>query len=414
MASQGMLFTDFYSGSTVCAPSRASLMTGKHTGHLTIRGNGEFPLKTSDTTIAQILKSQGYHTAMFGKWGLGLEGTTGSPEKKGWDEFTGHLHHVDAHFQKPDSLWSIVEGKVQKHALDSDAYANEIFTHKGIEFLDDQSADQPFFLFMSYTIPHAELRVQEEFLELYLDDQGKSVFEPENSWPVGRHYGEQKNPKAAYAAMVTGLDAYLGRLLDKLKAMGLEENTLVIFTSDNGTHIEGGRTKNDVAFFNSTAGLRGVKRDLYEGGIRTPFIAYWPGTIPQGSTSSLTAAYWDLLPTFAEFAGYQKPLTTDGTSIANTLLGKPQVSNHEFLYWEFHEAGGKIAIRMGDWKVVWTHLLDSEIQSKCALYNLKTDPSESTDVASLHPEIIQKAISIYRQQHQKSEIEKFQISIPEQ
>jgi arylsulfatase A-like enzyme len=413
MAEQGMLFTNFYSGSTVCAPSRASLMTGMHTGHLTIRGNGEFPLKPSDTTIAQILKSQGYHTAMFGKWGLGLEGTSGSPEKKGWDEFTGHLHHVDAHFQNPDSLWSIKGGEVQKSAIESEVYANEIFNQKGIEFIDRQSSDHPFFLFMSYTVPHAELRVPDEFLELYLDQHGNSIFTPEKAWPQGRHYGGQEYPKAAYAAMVSSVDAYLGRLLEKLKDKGLEQNTLVIFTSDNGTHIEGGRTMEDVAFFNSTAGLRGVKRDLYEGGIRTPLIAYWPGTIAKGSTSPIKAAYWDLLPTFADFAGYQKPLASDGISIANTLLSKPQDLDREFLYWEFHEAGGKIAIRMGDWKVVWTHLLDEKTPVKCAVFNLKTDPSESNDVASQHPDIIEKAYAIYNQQHQRAEIKKFEISIPE-
>lgn len=413
MAKEGMLFTDFYSGSTVCAPSRASLMTGKHTGHLTIRGNGEFPLKSTDTTIAQILKYQGYHTAMFGKWGLGLQGTSGSPEKKGWDEFTGHLHHVDGHFQKPDSLWSIVEGGVKKHAIEDDAFANEIFTQKGINFIDKQSDNQPFFLFMSYTVPHAELRVEDKYLAPYLNKHGESIFEPENPWPTGRHYGQQKYPKAAYAAMVTSLDSYVGKLLEKLKSKGLEENTLVIFTSDNGTHIEGGRTKEDVKFFNSTAGLRGVKRDLYEGGIRTPFIAHWPGTIPKGSISSVTAAYWDLLPTFTELAGYKKRLETDGFSIMDILLGKTKDINREFLYWEFHEEGGKIAIRMGDWKVVWTNLLDSNISAKCAVYNLKNDPYESVDLSSKHPDIIEKAKELYRQQHQRSEIDKFRISIPE-
>lgn len=413
MAEQGMLFADFYSGSTVCAPSRASLMTGLHTGHVTVRGNGEFPLKATDTTITQILKSQGYHTAMFGKWGLGLEGTTGSPEKKGWDEFTGHLHHVDAHFQHPDSLWSIVQGEVQKHAIESDAYANDIFNQKGIEFIHKQSSDQPFFLLMSYTVPHAELRVADEFLEPYLDQQGHSVFTPEKAWPDGRHYGGQKYPKAAYAAMVSSVDAYIGSIMEALKEKGLEEHTLVIFTSDNGTHIEGGRTKQDVAFFNSNGSLRGVKRDLYEGGLRTPFIAYWPGTIAKGSTSSVTAAFWDILPTLADLAGYQGTLATDGISIANTLLAKPQEFNHEFLYWEFHEEGGKIAIRMGDWKVVWTHLLDEKTPIKCEVFNLKTDPSESVDLASQHPDIIEKAKAIYNQQHQKAEIKKFEISIPE-
>src|SRR5690606_11126426 len=205
----------------------------------------------------------------------------------------------------------------------------------------------------------------------------------------------------------------VGKLLEKLKSKGLEENTLVIFTSDNGTHIEGGRTKEDVKFFNSTAGLRGVKRDLYEGGIRTPFIAYWTGTIPKGSISSVTAAYWDLLPTFTELAGYKKRLETDGFSIMDILLGKTKDINREFLYWEFHEEGGKIAIRMGDWKVVWTNLLDSNISAKCAVYNLKNDPYESVDLSSKHPDIIEKAKELYRQQHQRSEIDKFRISIPE-
>lgn len=412
MASDGMRFLDFYSGSTVCAPSRASLMTGKHTGHLTIRGNGEFPLKSTDTTIAQILKSQGYHTAIFGKWGLGLEGTSGSPEKKGWDEFTGHLHHVDGHFQKPDSLWSIVEAGVEKHAISSGAFANEIFTQKGIDFIERQSDHQPFFLFMSYTVPHAELRVEDRFLAPYLNAQGESVFEPEKPWPSGQHYGPQKYPKAAYAAMVTSIDAYVGRLLEKLKSKGLLENTLVIFTSDNGTHIEGGRTMEDVHFFNSTAGLKGVKRDLYEGGIRTPFIAYWPGTIPKGSVSPVTAAYWDLLPTFAQLADYQGSIDSDGVSLRSAFLGDTTKFARD-MYWEFHETGGKIAVRMGDWKVVWTQLLDANKKAVCEVYNLKTDPYESVDLARKHPDIIEKAKEVFIQQHQRSEIEKFRISIPE-
>lgn len=412
MAKGGMLFTGFYSGSTVCAPSRASLMTGKHTGGIKIRGNGEFPLDTGDTTMAQILKSKGYQTAMFGKWGLGLKGTAGSPEKKGWDHFTGHLHHIEGHYQKPDSLWSIQNGRVQKNALGSDEYANEIFTQKGIEFIDNQNSEQPFFLYMSYTIPHAELKVKDEFMELYLDDEGKSIFEPELEWPQGRHYGAQAYPKAAYAAMVSALDDYLGRLLKKLEAKGLEKNTLVIFSSDNGTHIEGGRTMEDVAFFNSTAGLRGVKRDLYEGGIRSPLIAYWPQTISKGSTSSVLAAYWDLLPTFAELAGYQKSLDTDGISLVDVLLEEKPTTDREFLYWEFHGAGGKIAIRMEDWKVVWTHLNDPEKERTTELYNLKNDPLETVNLVSKYPEIIQKAREIFNQEHQEAEIEKFKVSLP--
>ncbi|WP_236025630.1 arylsulfatase [Algoriphagus oliviformis] len=383
MASEGMLFSDFYAGNTVCAPSRASLMTGQHSGHTLVRGNGEFPLDPDQKILPEYLKQSGYATALFGKWGMGLLGSTGSPEKRGWDVFSGHLHHVDAHFQKPDSLDVLDRGLIQKQAIPEGMYANEYFTRLAEEFITEKK-DQPFFLFLSYSVPHAELVLSPEAIQPYLDSKGESIFPNEQPWPHGRHYGPQRFPKAAYAGMVTFIDQQVGKILETLKRQGVDENTIVIFTSDNGTHVEGGRSVNDIDFFKSSGIYRGQKRDLYEGGLRVPFIVRWPAKIQAGATSGYRGVFWDLLPTFTQLAGKQAK-DTDGISFAPTLLGKKSQKSHPHLYWEFHEFGGKQALLKDNWKIVRLNV-SKERYGQVELYDLSSDPTESNDLAGSMPE----------------------------
>lgn len=383
LALEGIKFDNFYAGSTVCAPSRASLFTGQHTGHTEIRGNGEFPLSPDKKIIPELLKEQGYNNAIYGKWGLGLEGSSGAPELRGWDEFLGHLHHVDAHFQQPDSLDAIRDGHLVRVALEDSTYANDLFAEAAIDFINRQSQDRPFFLFLSLTIPHAELRVPQRFIKNHVDQTGTSLYAPEQAWPAGRH--PQEFPKAAYAGLVESVDAYVGNIQSALEEAGLGENTIFIFTSDNGTHIEGGRTMEDVAFFASSGPYRGIKRDLYEGGIKVPFIVRWPEVIGPGQQSSHQAAFWDLYPTFAEVSGASlEKEPVDGISIAPLILGEDQ-PKHDYLYWEFHEDGGKQTLIQGEWKVVRLDV-NADPNGAVELYNLETDPAERHNLAEEYPE----------------------------
>ncbi|MGS2761316.1 arylsulfatase [Sinomicrobium sp. M5D2P9] len=399
LAAQGMRFTRFYAGSTVCAPSRASLMTGQHTGVTHIRGNGEYPLRETDTIIPQLLQKEGYTTAMFGKWGLGVEGTTGAPQRKGWDHFIGHLHHVDAHYQRPDSLWRVRDGKLEKFGTPSDSYGNEIFAEEALSFIEKQPKDKPFFLYLSFTIPHAELITAEKYMEPYLNESGESRFMPEKPWPDGQHYGGQPYPKAAYAAMVSSIDQYTGRITQLLKEKGMDENTLVLFTSDNGTHIEGGRTMEDVSFFKSSGPYKGVKRDVYEGGIHEPFIAHWPGKIKPGQVSDHIGAFWDVMPTLAELGGVKKlPANSNGISFVPELLGKGKQAEHPYLYWEFYEQGGKQAVRKQNWKAVRLQV-KKDNNAPLELYDLGKDPEEKHNIAEKHPEIVKEMDSIMREAH---------------
>ncbi|SFW59551.1 Arylsulfatase A [Sinomicrobium oceani] len=399
LAAEGMRFTNFYAGSTVCAPSRASLMTGQHTGIVHIRGNGEYPLRQTDTIIPQLLQRHGYTTGMFGKWGLGLQGSTGDPRHKGWNSFTGHLHHVEAHDQQPDSLWRIKEGKLLKFAIPEGRYGNEIFTEDALDFITKQPKDKPFFLYLSFTLPHAELLAPEKYMRPYLDASGQSIFAPETAWAPGQHYGPQPYPKAAYAAMVSSVDSYTGRIMQCLKAKGIDKNTLVIFASDNGTHIEGGRSPEDVAFFKSSGPYKGVKRAVYEGGIHEPFIARWPGKIKPAQRSDHIAAFWDVLPTLTEIAGIPgKPAGINGISFVPELLGQTEQSQHEYLYWEFYEQGGKQAVRKQKWKAVRLNVRKNR-NAPLELYDLDTDPREQYNIAGEHPEIIREMEEIMREAH---------------
>lgn len=414
LAKTGTKFTQFYAGSTVCAPSRASLMTGLHTGHLTVRGNGEVPLPADEKIIPQYLKEAGYTTGLFGKWGLGQSHTTGSPENKGWDYFSGLLHHVEGHYQHPDSAWKMINATSRKVVIPNQQYSNEWFTNEAKSFIDlhteknqNRKADSPFFLYLSFTLPHAELKVPNTFLALYLDQNGQSIFAPEIQHPAGQHYGEQKFPKAAYAAMVSQMDSYVGEMVEKLKEKNLLENTIIVFTSDNGTHKEGGRNQSDIEYFKSSGIFRGAKRDLYEGGIRVPFIISWKKGFNKAQAQNTIGAFWDILPTFNEIAGIQPYTKTDGISLVNTLKGNAETARPP-LYWEFYEGGFKQAVVVGNWKAI--RYYKGATPDRTELFDLSNDSAEKNNLAEQLPFKRQYMESVMQKERMPSTHSLFQIS----
>jgi arylsulfatase A len=406
LAREGMLFTQHYSGCTVSAPSRSCLMTGLHTGHTPIRGNkgwepeGNWPLPADSYTVAEMLKSRGYVTGAFGKWGLGYKDSQGDPNSQGFDEFYGYNCQTLAHNYYPDHLWHNHEKVILDQNADgkSGAYSADLIHKAALDFLETNK-NKPFFLFYPTTIPHAELFAKEKYMSMF---RGK--FDPEKSFkgvdsgPTFRlgPYGSQPEGHAAFAAMIKELDDYVGEILNKLKELNLEKSTIVIFASDNGPHLEGGA---DPDYFNSNGDLKGYKRDLYEGGIRTPMLVRWPGKVKAGSKNDHISAFWDILPTFAEIAGTIVPAGSDGISFLPVLLGKSQKQRqHEYLYWEFHEQGGKQAVRMGNWKAVKLNV-DKTPQGATELYNLLTDIGETNNISSSNPEIVKKMEEIMKQAH---------------
>jgi arylsulfatase A len=407
LAKEGMLFTQHYTGCTVSAPSRSSLMTGQHTGHTPIRGNkgwtpeGNWPLKADAFTIAELLKTRGYMTGAFGKWGLGYIDTEGDPNSQGFDEFYGYNCQSLAHNYYPDHLWHNKEKILLKENDNGKKgiYSADLIHQSAISFIE-KNKNKPFFLFYPTTIPHAELLAKDEYMKLF---RGK--FEPEKSFrgvddgPTFRlgPYGSQPEAHATFAAMVKELDDYVGELLDKLKELGLEKNTIVIFASDNGPHQEGG---GDPDYFNSNGDLRGYKRDLYEGGIRTPMLVRWPGKVKPGTRNDHISAFWDILPTMADISGAALPEGLDGISFLSSLTGKKQ-KNHEYLYWEFHEQGGKVAVRMDSWKAVKLNI-DKTPQGETELYDLSADIGESNNIALANPDIVKKMEAIMKQAHTPS------------
>jgi arylsulfatase A-like enzyme len=384
LAAEGIRFTQYYAGSTVCAPSRSALMTGMHTGHAWIRGNGEFPLREEDVTVAMALRDAGYRTAVIGKWGLGRPGTTGQPDRKGFEYSFGFMDHRHAHRQFTDHLYR------NNERIETDAehdYANDLFTREAAAFIEKADA-RPFFVYLNYTVPHAELRVPDESLTAMRGKFPETPYvnaaaDAKTTGPDDRSLGyrSQPTPKAAFAAMITRMDRDIGWLAGLIRDRGIEARTLIMFTSDNGPHQEGGAQP---AFFKSAGGLRGIKRDLYEGGIRVPMIARWPGTIPAGRVSAHVWAHWDLFPTLAELAGARVPSGLDGMSMARALGGEPQPT-HDYFYWEFHERGFQQAVRMGPWKAV-----RSKKDAPLELYNLDSDPAEQHDVAAAHADVVKK------------------------
>jgi arylsulfatase A-like enzyme len=411
LASQGMLFTQHYAGCPVCAPSRSSLMTGLTTGHTPIRGNkswgteGQYPMESKAFTIAEMLKGAGYLTGAFGKWGLGSPGSEGDPNKQGFDEFYGYNCQSLAHNYYPDHLWDN-QTKVVLEGNSGDqfgVYAPDLIHQRALQFLE-KNKDKPFFLFYPSTIPHAELLVPEENLKEF---RGKLL--PEKSFKGAElgsdgfrsgTYGTQSETHAAFAAMVTLLDKQVGEVVAKLKELGLEKNTIIIFSSDNGPHLEGGA---DPDYFDSNGPFRGYKRDLYEGGIREPMIVLWQGKITAGSKSDHLSAFWDVMPTLADIAGIKTPGKTDGISFLPTLLAKSGQKTHESMYWEFHENNGRQAVRKGDWKLVRYQISIPE-KITTELYNLKTDLSEQNNVADANPKIVQEMLEIMMNSRTPSDV----------
>jgi arylsulfatase A len=385
LAREGVRFTQYYAGSTVCAPSRNSLMTGQHTGHVWVRGNAKLALRPEDVTIAMLLRDAGYRTALVGKWGLGNADTTGQPDKKGFEYSFGFLDQSHAHRQFTDHLYR----NAQVYPTDpTKDYANDLFTRESLAFVE--AADpRPFFLYLNYTVPHAELRAPDDSMQAFAGKFPEKPFvnaqadarTTGSDDTVSLGYRSQPTPHAAFAAMITRMDRDIGRIVDAVRTRGLDSRTLVIFTSDNGPHVEGG---GDPEFFKSSGGLRGVKRDLYEGGIRVPMIARWTGAIPAGGTNPQPWAHWDLFPTVAEIAGAKTPAGLDGMSMARALRGQTQPT-HDYFYWEFHERGFQQAVRMGAWKAVRL-AKDKPLE----LYNLEVDPYEQHDVSASQPDVIAK------------------------
>lgn len=395
LAEKGMLFTRHYAGNTVCAPSRCALMTGLHMGHAEIRGNGQVepsgqrPISDQSLTVAECLKEAGYATGMIGKWGLGSDFNSGDPLKQGFDFYYGYLDQVLAHNYFPEYLIRngekvYLDNEVKyldsthwhkglgSYSTEKRTYSHDLFAGEALEFIRENQ-EGPFFLYLPFTIPH---------------DNGEERIGERQEVPDFGIYADKDWPKEqkGYAAMITRMDKDVGRIMDLLEQLGLAENTVLFFTSDNGPMPDRDFTE----FFDSNGPFRGGKRQLYEGGIRVPMIVAWEGKIEPGSQSDHISAFWDFLPTACDLAGMEAPSEIDGISMLPVLTGLEQ-EEHTSLYWEFTEAGGAQALRMGKWKLVRNRVI-SEAPGTIELYDLEVDPGEQTNVAAQHPEKTQAMI----------------------
>jgi arylsulfatase A len=402
LAADGVRFTQFYAGAPVCAPSRCTLMTGKHTGHAVVRDNrergpwdrlqsvyktkftGQFPLPAEEITLAELLKQRGYATAAIGKWGLGHLGTTGAATSQGFDLFYGYYCQRHAHNHYPTFLWrngekELLPGNDGK-SLKGQTHSHDKFIENALTFIREHRND-PFFLYLPVTIPHLSIQVPDASLQEYA---GKI---PEADY---KHVGYLKHPtpRAGYAAMVSHLDRSVGQIVDLLKQLNLEDDTLIVFTSDNGPAYDR-RGGSDSDFFNSSAGLRGRKGSVYEGGLRVPLIVSLPGKAPPAAAIHEPAAMWDMLLTLCDFAGVQPPDNVDGVSLLRVMTYGEALPEREYLYWEFPAYGGQQAIRSGDWKAVRTDLATTDVQ-RWQLYDLATDEAEAFDVADEYPQIVSR------------------------
>jgi len=452
LAKGGMLFTQHYTGAPVCAPARYDLLTGTHSGRAYVRGNDEWadrgevwdykaaildstlegqrPIPGNTITIANKLKTAGYATGMVGKWGLGAPHTASIPNNFGFDYFYGFNCQRQAHTYYPVHLYEnkhrvhlnndtiAPNTKLDKGADPNDPasyvkytlndYASEMMFQKITQFVDDHK-EKPFFMYWADPIPHAALQAPQRWVDYYI-----KKFGDEEPYLGNKGYFPHKNPRAAYAAMVSYLDENVGKLVAQLKKEGLYENTLIIFTSDNGPTFNGGT---DSPWFDSAKPFRSEygygKGHVYEGGIRIPMIASWPGKIKAGSTTDLISAHYDVMATLCEITNQEIPETTDGISFLPTLMGAEGQKEHEFLFWEYPEYGGQVAIRMGDWKLIRMNLKNKNKEPTLALYNLKDDIREEHNVAAQHPEIIEKAAAIFKEQHRNSAVERFRIPVIE-
>jgi len=398
LAAEGMKFTQHYAGSTVCAPSRCALMTGYHTGHTYIRGNrevrpiGQEPIPKDTITLAKLLKQAGYATGAFGKWGLGYPGSHGEPNAQGFDTFYGYNCQRNAHTYYPTWLFHNRE----KIELDGKTYSHDLIQEQALKFIRENK-EGPFFCFMPITLPHAAMHVPESYMAPF-----RKKF-PQFENIIGKYSGpEVRNPVAAFAGMMTKLDEGVGEVMTLLKELNLEDDTLVIFTSDNGPHLEGGHQPD---FFDSNGPLNGHKRSLTDGGIRVPMIARWPGKIRAGSTTDHISAFWDVLPTACDLAGIKTPTGIDGISFLPTLLGQKQ-QQHDYLYWEFYAYGGKRAVRMGPWKAVQRNVSKNP-NGPILLFNIETDIGETRNLADDHPEQIMRVKEIFAEAHTPSSLFKW-------
>jgi arylsulfatase A-like enzyme len=404
MAAEGMKLTRHYSGSTVCAPSRCVLLTGLHAGHCRIRGNSPGLMQPEDVTIAEILKAAGYRTGNIGKWGLGNPPPLDDPARNGFDYFYGYVSMWHAHNFYPEFIirngeqvplrnevypqWKNTDGRgIARVKKD---YVPDLMAEEVVAFIERNKAG-PFFLYYAFNTPHANNEAGRK--DNPAPEKGMEVPDfgafADTDWPP---------QEKGFAAMVANIDRDVGRVLDTLKALGLEKNTLVMFSSDNGPHQEGGH---QMEFHNSNGLYRGMKRDMYEGGVHVPAIAWWPGTINAGRSSDLLSGFQDILPTFAEVAGVQVPENIDGLSMLPTLTGKGQQARHKTLYWEFTEQGGKRALLKGDWKIVQLKLA-AATPALPELYNLRSDPEEKQNLASQYPEKVQELLALMDQAHTPS------------
>ena len=401
MAREGMVFNQFYAGSTVCAPSRACLLTGQHTGHVYQRFNGpvQFREDDNDITVARMLKTAGYATAMIGKSGLsGRSDDPLLPFRKGFDHFYGFISHRAAHRYYPETLWDN-DRKVtfeNNRGKSGDTYSGKMFLEQSLSWID-KNRQGPFFLHVSLQQPHADLAVPDEFRNPHINR-----FD-EQPHPAGKHYRAETHPRATYAGMVQYLDHSVGQILDKLVELGIEKQTYVFFSSDNGPHFEGGAHPDH---FDSNGPLRGGKRDLYEGGIRVPLLVWAPGKVAAGSRSDHISAFWDFPATACELASVADADPGDGISLVPTLHGTGNQASHEYLYWEFYEQNGKQAVRMGDWKAIRLNV-NRDRHGPLQLFNLKEDIGESRDLATAHPERVRKMAQLMEAAHTPHPDKKF-------
>ena len=388
LAGNGIRFTRHYSGSTVCGPSRCSLMTGRDSGHATVRGNGPHTISDDEVTVAEVAKAAGYNTAMIGK--SCVTGNTQTPEKvlaSGFDYFYGTTDHGDGHYRYPKFVYKNTERvKFPKNKLHKGThYDGHLYTKEALDYITKQSSETPFFLILSYPIPHASVLAPEA-------DRAKvrHLVKEEVVFKKSRHYTHTTEVLANYISMITIMDEGVGSIVDQLTKQELLEDTLIIFTSDNGAAFEGGKTPD---MLNSSGPLRGGKRDLYEGGVRIPFIASWPARVAKGQTSDHASAFWDFLPTVCELTGQENPDDIQGVSYAATLLGKEKQAKHKYLYWEYNNTKvGRRALQQGDWKVVQYGLNKSK--RKTELYNIAKDIGESNDLSKTHPEKLTELLKL--------------------
>ena len=430
LAGEGIRFTQHYSSAPVCAPSRCMLLTGKHPGHSYIRGNyelgefsddmegGQMPLPEGTVTIGHMLQKNGYQTGIIGKWGLGMHNTTGNPNLQGFDYSYGYLCQKQAHNYYPTHLWengkwdTLNNPPISVHQRLSPTTPFEYFigkeyvvdnmTAKALKFIE-QGKNKPFFLYLAFPLPHLSIQVPEKALTPYL---GKF---PEEPYTGDKGYSPQRYPLSAYAGMISYLDEQVGIIMATLKAQGLDENTLVLFSSDNGATFDVGGV--NAAFFNSVQGLRGLKMDVYEGGIRVPFIARWKGKIKPGQVSDHVSVQYDLMATLADLLKLEAP-KNDGISYLPTLLGKKELQKqHPFLYWEYPEKGGQIAVRIGNWKGVKTQMKTNPA-AKWELYDLSNDRSEQKNRAGELPERVSELDQVVEREHVPSHIKDWEFVSP--